>query len=42
VYLLTALIYLNIAPIHQEPYDRFLYFYGSLLLNRILEDQWRI
>ncbi len=42
VRLLTALVYLNIAPLHQEPYDRFLYFYGSLLLNRVFEGQWRI
>ena len=34
---LTALIFLNIAPLHHDPYSRFLYFYGILNLQNIIE-----
>ena len=42
VRLLTSLIYLNIAPLHCEPYDRLLYYHGKLALKRVLEGQWPI
>lgn len=32
VTLITALIYLNMAPLHAAPFDRFLYFFGQLRL----------
>ena len=38
VRLLTALIYLNIAVLHEQPYGQFLFFYGRLLLQREYED----
>ncbi len=34
--LLSALIYLNIATLHQEPYNRFLYYFGRYQLNESL------
>jgi len=38
VKLLTALIYLNIAPLHHNPYDKFLYYLGKSLLYEVLEE----
>ena len=35
--ILTALIFINIAPLHHDPYSRFLYFYGISNLNSLLE-----
>ncbi|MCF7871716.1 hypothetical protein K9L97_01660 [Candidatus Woesearchaeota archaeon] len=37
VKVLTALIYLNIAPLHHHPYDKFLYYFGKLMLYENLE-----
>ena len=37
VNILTSLIFINIAPLHHDPYSRFLYFYGILNLHNILE-----
>lgn len=39
VRLITALIYLNIAVLHAQPYGQFLYFYGRLLLEQEYADQ---
>ena len=36
VYILTALIFLNIAPLHHSPYDKFLYVLGIDMLNKEL------
>ena len=38
VRLLTALIYLNIAVLHDQPYGQFLFFYGRFLLQLEYED----
>lgn len=38
VQLITALIYLNISPLHHAPYDRFLYYYGKHMLGDLLSD----
>lgn len=35
---LTALVYLNIAPLHHYPYNQFLYFLGLRMLQRTLEE----
>jgi choline kinase len=35
---LTALIWLNMAPLHHHPFDKFLYFYGRYNLWRALND----
>jgi hypothetical protein len=39
VKLLTALIFLNIAPLHHEPYNHLLYYLGKLNLHSVLEGQ---
>jgi choline kinase len=39
VQILTSLIWLNMAPLHHHPFDRFLYFYGRYNLWRALNDQ---
>lgn len=36
VHVMTALIYLNIAALHHEPYGTFLYYMGRLFLSRAL------
>ena len=36
VEILSALIYLNIAPLHTHPYGMFLYYLGKLYLHQIL------
>lgn len=36
VYLITSLIYLNIAPLHHNPYNKFLYFFGIYMLRKSL------
>lgn len=38
VKILTALIFLNIAPLHHEPYNHLLYYLGKLQLHNILEE----
>lgn len=35
--IITALIYLNIAPLHHYPYNQLLYFLGLRMLQRVLE-----
>ncbi len=35
---LTALIFLNIATLHHQPYSIFLYFLGKDMINKILND----
>ena len=37
--ILTALIYLNIAPLHHLPYNYLLFALGKLMLKRELENQ---
>ena len=37
VKLLSALIYLNISPLHDYPYNEFLFYHGKLTLTKILE-----
>uniref|UniRef100_A0A6M3J934 Putative phosphotransferase enzyme family protein n=1 Tax=viral metagenome TaxID=1070528 RepID=A0A6M3J934_9ZZZZ len=32
---LSALIYLNSAPLHEEPYNRFLYYFGRKMLREV-------
>jgi hypothetical protein len=39
VKLLSALIYLNIAPLHHVPYSHLLYYLGKLMLHRLLEEK---
>ena len=39
VKLLTALIFLNIATLHHQPYSTFLYFLGKDMLNEILNEK---
>lgn len=39
VNILTALIFLNIAALHHEPYNRFLYFLGKDLLYKALQEE---
>ncbi len=39
VYILTALIYLNIAALHHHPYSVFLYYFGKNLLFQHLGDE---
>jgi choline kinase len=33
---ITGLIYLNMSPMHHEPFDHFIYFYGHLVLESVL------
>jgi len=37
VRVLSALIYLNIAPLHEEPYNRFLYYFGKKYLYELVK-----
>jgi hypothetical protein len=36
IQILTALIWLNMAPLHHHPFDKFLYFYGRHHLGKVL------
>jgi hypothetical protein len=36
--ILTALIWLNMSPLHHHPFDKFLYYYGRYNLQRALND----
>ena len=36
--ILTALIWLNMSPLHHHPFDKFLYYYGRYHLQRALSD----
>ena len=38
VKILSALIYLNSAPLHHDPYDKFLYYFGKKYLYELLEE----
>ncbi len=38
VKVLTALAWLNMAPLHHHPYNFFLYYFGRLSLSRALDD----
>jgi hypothetical protein len=39
VNILTSLIYLNMSPMHHEPFDHFIYNFGKLsLFKALLED----
>jgi hypothetical protein len=40
--ILTSLIYLNMSPMHHEPFDHFIYNYGKLLLYKALVKQGKI
>ena len=40
VELITALIWLNMSPLHEPPLDRFLFFFGKLNLYRILSKEF--
>ena len=35
---LTAIIWINMSPLHHHPFDKFLYYYGKLNLWRALND----
>ena len=37
IQILTALIWLNMAPLHHHPFDKFLYYYGRYHLQRALD-----
>ncbi len=37
VQLITALIFLNMSPLHEEPFDRLLYFMGRSMLYKLLQ-----
>jgi len=37
---LTALIYLNIAALHHDPYSKFLFYFGKYTLNNILNETY--
>lgn len=39
VELITALIYINIAPLHHHPYSKFLFYYGIEQLDNLLNDE---
>ena len=39
VNILTALIYLNIAPLHHYPYSIFLFYLGKLTLHDAIKDK---
>ena len=36
--ILTALIWLNMSPLHHHPFDKFLYYYGRYHLQKALND----
>ena len=40
--ILTSLIYLNMSPMHHEPFDHFIYNYGKLSLYKALVKQGKI
>lgn len=39
VKILSSLIFLNIAPLHQYPYNEFLFYYGKYNLTKILQNK---
>ena len=36
---ITSLIYLNMSPLHSEPFSHLLYFFGTLRLSKIIDDK---
>lgn len=40
VRLMSIIIYLNIAALHDNPYDEFLFFFGRYLLQLFIENKW--
>lgn len=38
VYILTSLIFINIAPLHHDPYGKFLFYLGKYMLHGELND----
>ena len=38
VKMMSALIYLNIAPLHHHPYSDLLFFHGKITLNKLLNE----
>jgi dTDP-glucose pyrophosphorylase len=42
VQVLTSLIYLNMSPMHHEPFNHFIYNFGKLSLYKVLSDQGKI
>lgn len=38
--LMSILIYLNIAALHEKPYDEFLFFFGRYLLQLFILNKW--
>ncbi len=42
IQLLTALVYLNLAPLYKDKYGRFLFMLGKYALNDALEGRWTI
>ncbi|MBI4859922.1 MAG: hypothetical protein HY815_06620, partial [Candidatus Riflebacteria bacterium] len=41
VRLMSALIFLNIAPLHHSPYNHLLFFLGKRRLMQVLEGEWK-
>ena len=42
VEVLTSLIYLNMSPMHHEPFNHFIYNFGKLSLYKALSDQGKV
>ena len=42
VNILTSLIYLNMSPMHHEPFDHFIYNFGKLSLYQALLEEGKI
>jgi NDP-sugar pyrophosphorylase family protein len=40
--ILTSLIYLNMSPMHHEPFDHFIYNFGKLSLYKALSEQGKV
>ena len=40
-FILTSLIYLNIAPLHHYPYDNLLFYLGKNMLQSVLNDNYQ-
>ena len=42
VRLMSAIIFLNIAPLHHDPYNKFVFNYGRFALNNVLSNKWHL
>ena len=42
VRLMSALIFLNIAPLHHDPYNKLVFNYGRFALNNVLSNKWHL